>query len=891
MVFHLNLNLFLILCIGCLSVYANNNTNRPFPRCLERQYHCDNGRCVPWAWVCEGENDCGDNSDEKPSLCTGNRTCAENEFRCGSGNCIPKHWSCDGERDCSDASDESPAICHKRKCMKETDFLCQGGLCISPEWVCDRVHDCPTGNDEHNCNETCRSDEFTCGNGKCIQRRWICDHDDDCGDGTDELNCPDPTCEANQHMCGDGTCVSKRWKCDGDFDCIDHSDEKGCPPLPPKTISQCMSMEYECRDRLSCVHRQWVCDGEKDCTDGSDEASDLCRNSTCRPDQFSCNNRECIPGHLHCNGQPDCSDGTDELECEGVVRKCDRKNEFECGGGMCISWSDVCNGHVDCPSGEDEPKEGCDINECAVKNGNCSQLCVDLPLGYRCDCKPGYELTDNRTCADIDECAIPGSCSQHCINEKGSFKCECVDGYMRDPNDHTKCKATEGHASILFARRHDIRKISIDHREMSVIVNNTKSATALDFVFRTGMIFWSDIAERKIYKAPIDEGDDRTVVITNDVTSSDGLAVDWIYNHIYWSDSKKNTIELSNFEGNMRKTLIKSSIDSPRGIAVNPLLGWLFWTDWGINARIERAGMDGSHRQAIITYDVKWPNGLTLDLVQERIYWVDAKLNIISSSNYDGQERRVILYSLTALKHPFSISTFEDWLYWTDWDKHTIYKANKHNGKNLSNITPLHMMRNPMVIHVYHPYRQPDGVNYCAAVNGHCSHLCLPAPQINAKSPKISCDCPDGLSLMEDGLMCAEGGGDRPSVIRVMDGKLTNFKSLLSISSYIEHNGTHVTTSYLNETDSGLLAAIVIGCASAIIIILSVISFLFYRQYLHRNLTRMNFDNPVYRKTTEDQFSLEKSQYQPARIFPPALIEEHIEYLAHEPLTGGNEHV
>lgn len=76
-------------------------------------------------------------------------------------------------------------------------------------------------------------------------------------------------------------------------------------------------------------------------------------------------------------------------------------------------------------------------------------------------------------------------------------------------------------------------------------------------------------------RAPIDEGDDRTVVISNDVTLSDGLAVDWIYNHIYWADSKKNTIELSNFEGNMRKTLIKSSLDSPRGIAVNPLLGYV----------------------------------------------------------------------------------------------------------------------------------------------------------------------------------------------------------------------------------------------------------------------------------------------------------------------------
>lgn len=101
---------------------------------------------------------------------------------------------------------------------------------------------------------------------------------------------------------------------------------------------------------------------------------------------------------------------------------------------------------------------------------------------------------------DIDECAVSGTCSQICINEKGSFKCDCIEGYMRDPNNHSKCKATEGHASILFARRHDIRKISIDHNEMSVIVNNTKSATALDFLFRTGMIFWSDVSEKKIYK-------------------------------------------------------------------------------------------------------------------------------------------------------------------------------------------------------------------------------------------------------------------------------------------------------------------------------------------------------------------------------------------------------
>lgn len=42
-------------------------------KCMQRQFHCTNGRCIPNAWVCEGENDCGDNSDEAPALCKGRK--------------------------------------------------------------------------------------------------------------------------------------------------------------------------------------------------------------------------------------------------------------------------------------------------------------------------------------------------------------------------------------------------------------------------------------------------------------------------------------------------------------------------------------------------------------------------------------------------------------------------------------------------------------------------------------------------------------------------------------------------------------------------------------------------------------------------------------------------
>ncbi|XP_061500681.1 low-density lipoprotein receptor isoform X4 [Anopheles gambiae] len=1015
----------------------------------------------------------------KPSSSSEESSCPGDKFRCKNGRCILKRWQCDGERDCADGSDEDAQQCLVKTCPAN-EVLCKtADRCIPKTWLCDREADCPDGSDEQNCDETCRSDEFTCGNGRCIQKRWVCDHDDDCGDKTDEDNCPTTTCDPlKQFACAENYCITSKWRCDGEPDCPDGSDERGCANPPPPTFSTCLPLEYQCNDRITCIHRSWICDGEKDCPRGDDEMPPICQNVTCRSDQFQCKkDKTCINGHFACNGKNDCSDGSDEQNCGVNVRseKCNPKTEFDCGGGMCIPLAKVCDQNPDCPEFQDEPADKCGKNECLQGNGGCSQLCVDTPAGFYCDCKPGFKLADNRTCVDIDECEEPGSCSQSCINEIGTFKCECMDNYLRDPRDHTRCKPKEGHASLLFARRHDIRKISLDHREMTSIVNDTKSATALDFVFRTGMIYWSDVSEKRIYKAPIDEGSDKTVVVKDQLVTSDGLAVDWIYNHIYFTDIKKSTIELTNFDGNMGKVLIQDDLEIPRAIALDPIDGWMYWTDWGTNPRIERAGMDGTHRQVIVSYEVKWPNGITLDLVRKRVYWVDAKLNVISSCNYDGSKRSVILYSADYLRHPFSITTFEDYVYWTDWDKEAVFKANKFTGKDVEPVTAMHMLQHPMTIHVYHPYRQPDGVNHCQAVNGHCSHLCLPAPQINANSPKISCACPTGLKLMSDSLMCVEdekptagpagedgtssgridsnngmnsSGANRhiehhssniydsnkdiianistfpnsnssttssqpssssssssSSVPSVAPGAKNNWQSTiglpgLSRPGHLPSGGsianslhlaaicTNLTRtvaimeslksspgtvrdraalhrSYMNrvdgpgqhparysyweqrkrfnllenlfprapvdaierandaaatdhrtlydnelsaslqyvrwicekyratmrngtdgtiihpgvvEKDSGQVALVAIVIVSLVLVIVGLIVFVLYRHYTHRNSTTMNFDNPVYRKTTEDQFSLEKNIQ--SRMYPSTVGEE-----AQEPLT------
>lgn len=52
-----------------------------------------------------------------------------------------------------------------------------------------------------------------------------------------------------------------------------------------------------------------------------------------------------------------------------------------------------------------------------------------------------------------------------------------------------------------------------------------------------------------------------------------------------------------------------------------------------------------------------------------------------------------------------------------------------------------------------------------------------------------------------------------------------------------------------------------------------------YKHYVHRNVTSMNFDNPVYRKTTEDQFALEKNGYAPGSKLYPSTVGEEVRAL------------
>lgn len=58
--------------------------------------------CVHKDWICDGEDDCWDNSDEQN--CNATAKCTSNEFKCLNGACIDIDSLCDGIADCKDGT-------------------------------------------------------------------------------------------------------------------------------------------------------------------------------------------------------------------------------------------------------------------------------------------------------------------------------------------------------------------------------------------------------------------------------------------------------------------------------------------------------------------------------------------------------------------------------------------------------------------------------------------------------------------------------------------------------------------------------------------------------------------------------------------------------------------
>uniref|UniRef100_A0A3Q2XT17 Low density lipoprotein receptor-related protein 8, apolipoprotein e receptor n=1 Tax=Hippocampus comes TaxID=109280 RepID=A0A3Q2XT17_HIPCM len=414
------------------------------------------------------------------------------------------------------------------------------------------------------------------------------------------------------------------------------------------------------------------------------------------------------------------------------------------------------------------------------------------------------------------------------------------------------------------------------------------NAVALDVDVATNKMFWSDLYHRKIYSAYINKANDSSQQLTllEALHSPEGLAVDWVHKNIYWTDSGNKSISVATGDGSKRKMLIVTELSEPRAIAVDPHQGFMYWSDWGDQAKIEKAGMNGVDRQVLVSEHIEWPNGITLDLSNRRLYWVDSKLHLLSSVDFNGDNRRVLLSSHRHLGHPFALTVFQDRIYWTDLEDEAIYSANRLTGNDVAKVAE--HLNNPLDLVVFHEQRQPKAPDTCnigSLPNGGCEYLCLKAPQITDHSPKYTCACPDGMELGPDMRRCVTGKsrlnttvpatttttasttlmtttrhlataeppqkpkGTSTELLRTPASTSTptssSSTSQTSPSTHTPLLGPLAPSSIHKESNVPIHATVVIG-------LLCTGAYLVWRNWRRKNTKSMNFDNPVYRKTTED---------------------------------------
>lgn len=324
-------------------------------------------------------------------------------------------------------------------------------------------------------------------------------------------------------------------------------------------------------------------------------------------------------------------------------------------------------------------------NPCRINNGNCSHLCLlsTNSRGFSCACPTGVRLLTETQCAN-------------------------------------------GPQNVIFlVQRTQISRISLDSPDFTsfpLSLGRVRSAISIDYDPVDDFIYWTD-EEQHAIKRSRQDGTVITDVISTEIKQPDGLAVDWIARNLYWADSGSDRIEVSRLNGDYRRVLIHENLEEPRDVAVAPTLGWMFWSDWGKKPKIERASLDGTERVMLVSDDLGWPNGIALDVELKKIYWCDAKLDKIEVTNMDGSDRRVILNE--NLPHVFGLSLFDNYIYWTDWQRRTVERAHKITGND--RVVVVDQFPDLMGLKVA-KLQEIKGSNPCMIKNGGCAHLCLNRP-------------------------------------------------------------------------------------------------------------------------------------------------------------------
>lgn len=282
----------------------------------------------------------------------------------------------------------------------------------------------------------------------------------------------------------------------------------------------------------------------------------------------------------------------------------------------------------------------------------------------------------------------------------------------------------------------------------------------LDMDHNNREVFWVELGkEPGVYSAPVDENIFAEATrqrrqlpqykkrVDFDLLAPEDIALDTVGRNAYITDAGIPAIVACSYINGHCKIIVTVQLHKPRAIIADSSTGWVTFTDWGDRPGIYLTSMDGRRFETLIESDVVWPNGLAADPSTDSLYWADARLNKIERIDLKTRVRTIVIKEKNT--NPFSVSLFENRIYWSDWSKNEIKTCNKLTGNDTQVVIHVEDIYG---IHIYHPdlYKE-DQSNPCWSKR--CSHMCLLSPGSAAYALRATtglrgtCACPETMML------------------------------------------------------------------------------------------------------------------------------------------------
>lgn len=449
---------------------------------------------------------------------------------------------------------------------------------------------------------------------------------------------------------------------------------------------------------------------------------------------------------------------------------------FQCQNGECVSPKWRCDGHYDCDDYSDE------FNCTSVDPDNHKSGTDSVPLKppppppkptgtYNDD---SSELTFNSTEEPLLLCSTGLTIRGFWMKKRIYF--DIVSMGVRPPK--VEIPAITQAFSVFFdifnlgdrPLTSPVTSSSPSSKQIDQGTSDTTSVRSrstivgVDMDSDTKEVFWVELGKNAGVFSTIIEDEQfvsrhrRQLINKNKVyvdaglLSPEDIALDGIGKNFYVTDAGLPAIVVCTMKHSHCQMIIRD-IHKPRAIIADSTTGWLTYTDWGDHPGIYLVTMDGKKRETLIDTEVVWPNGLAPDYQTNQLYWADARLSKIERVDLATRKRTVLLQEKDA--NPFSLSLFENRIYWSDWQGNNIKTCDKNYGNDTKEL--MHA-ENVYGIHIYHSslYNRVELhsiSNPCWSK--HCTHLCLLSPSgtnptyANRKSGSIqgTCACPDSMAL------------------------------------------------------------------------------------------------------------------------------------------------